>query len=205
MTYSRLAVDLEWCEWPEWMAATLYRFGPLATLDAITDGARRPHSWRIIYRAALDHSGLPIVDRSVLRVLTDRATGDAPISVPEIANADVAERTPCALKEVSRAYGRLEAAGWLGRTRRHRRPPVLVLLVPAELGCATRTQQSARGAPMGARGALTECAWRTPLESLESLETSGDARVASRDVTRDGRRSLAEWNERVRIHSEHSA
>lgn len=127
-----LAADLDWARWPEWLATDLtYRFGATAGLDTL--GAKRSHSWRVYYRAAIDHSGLAIVPRNVLRVLLDRTTGDGPApTVPPMSAADIGARVPCHPDHANRALAVLETAGWAGVIRRPGQVPIVTLLVPVD-------------------------------------------------------------------------
>lgn len=184
-----LAVDLGWCAWPEWMASTLaYRFGPLAALDGA--GATRRYSWRVYYRAAVDHSELPLVPRSVLRVLIDRTTdgrdgAPPPITVPDITARDIAVRTPCHPDHANRALHELAAAGWLGIVPRPGRVPVLTLLAPCDTPAPRAGVTPApRAAPPAPRAGVPR-ATRGTLETGDT-ETSGDAPLSISDAVPRG-------------------
>ena len=91
------------------------------------------YSWRIYARAALDYSGLPVVPRSILRVVLDRHTDDddaVAMSAGQIAN----RAGVTASDTVDRTWPLLEAGGWVLVDRPARRAaPTLTLMVPVDL------------------------------------------------------------------------
>lgn len=123
-----LATDLTYDTMPNWLTvATAHRFG----------ARNRDHAWQTFMRAALDYSELPVVHRSVMRVLVDwHNTGD--LVFARSLEKDVAPRVPAHRCYVSEAVTDLVGRRWLFRYKVHRAPSILVLTVPVEKPCGHR-------------------------------------------------------------------